>query len=181
MNQSLAVHTTASCFDVSELTALPRVDVLSFYAGAPADALDYYAAHARGIVIAGTGSGNYSSAWKNKIAELEPHGIPVVRASRIGHGIVSRDPHFEALRTAFPLIRRHRKRPGFCYPCPHGYKFRTTRSNKSSGNTNRNSVRPVCTAVHRQLMNLSNSALTVSLIFTFGSRIILPRATTIRT
>ena len=32
MNQSLAVHTTASCFDVSELTALPRVDVLSFYA-----------------------------------------------------------------------------------------------------------------------------------------------------
>ena len=102
MNQSLAVHTTASCFDVSELTALPRVDVLSFYAGAPADALDYYAAHARGIVIAGTGSGNYSSAWKNKIAELEPHGIPVVRASRIGHGIVSRDPHFEASANCIP-------------------------------------------------------------------------------
>lgn len=102
MNESLAIHTTASCFDVSRLDRLPRVDILFFYAGAPADALDYHASKAQGLVIAGTGSGNYSPEWKNKISELAARRIPVVRASRIGHGIVSRDIHFEGSENCFP-------------------------------------------------------------------------------
>lgn len=102
LNASLAVHTTASCFDVSGLTELPRVDILYFYAGAPADALDFYASRAQGLVIAGTGSGNYSSQWKEKIRQLASKQIPVVRSSRISHGIVSRDPHFEASENCLP-------------------------------------------------------------------------------
>lgn len=102
LNESLAIHTTASCFDVSGLKQLPRVDILSFYAGAPADALDFYASKVQGLVISGTGSGNYSVAWKEKICELADRHIPVVRASRIGHGIVSRDPYFESSENCFP-------------------------------------------------------------------------------
>lgn len=102
LNASLAVHTTASCFDVSGLTELPRVDILYFYAGAPADALDFYASRARGLVIAGTGSGNYSPQWVEKIRQLSRLCIPVIRSSRIGHGIVSRDPHFEGSDNCIP-------------------------------------------------------------------------------
>ena len=102
LNASLAVHTTASRFDVSGLTELPRVDILYFYAGAPADALDFYASRARGLVIAGTGSGNYSPQWVEKIRQLSRLCIPVVRSSRIGHGIVSRDPHFEGSDNCIP-------------------------------------------------------------------------------
>ncbi len=104
LNSSLAVHTTASCFDVSSLTELPRVDILYFYAGAPEDALDFYASRAQGLVIAGTGSGNYSSRWVKKIRELSARRLPVVRASRIGHGIVSRDPHFEDSDNCIPAF-----------------------------------------------------------------------------
>lgn len=48
-------------------------------------------AGARGIVIAGAGSGCYSKAWNGAIVAMGDNGIPVVRCSRIGAGMITHD------------------------------------------------------------------------------------------
>ncbi len=84
---SLKRHTAQSEFDVSELDSLPRVEVVSSYAGATA--LFIHAAvqaGARGIVIAGVGNGNMSAEMLNAAASAREQGVAIVRSSRIMRG-----------------------------------------------------------------------------------------------
>ena len=66
-----------------------------YYVGADARILDFMAQNHRGIVIIGSGRGNYNKAWLEKIESLSAKGIVFVRASRVQQGIVIEDEYFD--------------------------------------------------------------------------------------
>lgn len=86
-------------FDLTDVSALPRVDIIYYYTDAPSDILDYHAAVSKGLVICGTGAGNYSQAWIDKISMLP---IPVVRASRVMNGMITKTSHFDPSPNTIP-------------------------------------------------------------------------------
>ena len=90
-NSSTKLHTTKSEFNIENITSLPKVDILMFYIDAEKDLLDYVSKNCKGIVLAGAGSGGSSSAWDNDISKIVESGIPVVRSSRIGNGLITYD------------------------------------------------------------------------------------------
>ena len=85
--QSVKRHTTNSEFDVRHLTELPRVEIILSYSNATdlfvRAAVD---AGVQGIVTAGVGNGNMTTAMQNALAEAAQNGVAVVRSSRIGTG-----------------------------------------------------------------------------------------------
>src|SRR5215467_147390 len=85
-------HTTASEFDVRNVTALPRVDILYAYADMAPDLIDASVANgAKGIVIAGVGNGNMNKASLEAAAQAAKQGVVVVRSSRVVTGSVGRN------------------------------------------------------------------------------------------
>jgi L-asparaginase len=85
-------HTTASDFDVSGVTKLPRVDVIFGDADMSPDLIDASASMgAKGIVIAGVGNGNMNKASLDAAARASKKGIIVVRSSRVPTGSVGRN------------------------------------------------------------------------------------------
>lgn len=94
------IHTTQSIFAYEKFAELPRVDIVPYYAGASADLLDH--TNAKGIVVMGTGSGNFSQEWIRKIAELYKKGIFFVRSSRVIDGIVFGDDVFDPNHIMIP-------------------------------------------------------------------------------
>lgn len=95
-------HTVNSEFSVHNGMAFPEVNVAYFSMGAEIGVLDYFAGSSQGVVIAGTGSGNFSNQWAVKIAELARKGIPVVRASRIGNGIITQNSLMDVSGNSIP-------------------------------------------------------------------------------
>lgn len=94
-NSSVKCHTTKTEFDISQLTELPKVAVAYFTVDADPEILDYYKESGiEGIVIAGAGAGCYSKQWNNKISKLASTGIPIIRCSRIGSGVITQDDYF---------------------------------------------------------------------------------------
>ena len=91
-NTTSKAHTTATEFDVAAVDALPEVAIAYFAIDADPGVLDYFAeSGAGGIVIAGAGSGCYSKAWNERVCALSGRGLPVVRSSRIGAGMITHD------------------------------------------------------------------------------------------
>jgi len=85
-------HTTKSEFDISNVTALPRVDVIMAYADMSPGLINAsVAGGAKGIVIAGVGNGNMNKASVDAAAAAAKKGIKVVRSSRVPTGIVGRN------------------------------------------------------------------------------------------
>jgi L-asparaginase len=85
-------HTTQSEFDISQVSAVPRVDVLFAAIDMPPDLIDASAASgARGIVIAGVGNGNMNKAGIDAAARAVKKGVVVVRSSRVATGLVGRN------------------------------------------------------------------------------------------
>ena len=85
-------HTTASEFDVANVTRLPRVDIVFACADMPADLIDASANNgAKGIVIAGVGNGNMNKASLEAAAKVAKKGVVVVRSSRVATGSVGRN------------------------------------------------------------------------------------------
>lgn len=95
-------HTSNSIFCGKLGNTLPRVGIAYYYGGACVDLLDALASRCKGIVIAGSGSGNYSKEWMEKVEELDRKGIIIVRSSRVGHGIVFDSPVFDPDRITIP-------------------------------------------------------------------------------
>ncbi len=83
-------HTAASEFDVTRITALPRVDVFLAYQGAAGDliraAVDLGAS---GIVMASAGAGATSGTQDEGLAYARARGVPVVVTTRAGSGRIS--------------------------------------------------------------------------------------------
>ena len=94
-SRSFKIHTFQSGFSQNKLESLPEVAIAYFYAGASSQILYDMAMNHQGIVIVGSGNGNYSQEWLKAINELSLKGIVFVRASRVSHGIVFDDEIFD--------------------------------------------------------------------------------------
>ena len=91
-NMPTTRYTTKSEFSLDGLDALPRVDILLSYANADGALVRAaVAAGAKGIVLAGVGDGNGTKDLVDALAEAVKKGVIVVRASRVGSGIVRRN------------------------------------------------------------------------------------------
>jgi len=97
-SKTFKLHTLSSRFAKEPLKALPQVAIAYFYGGASAQILYDMARFHQGIVIAGSGNGNYSEAWLKAINDLSNQGIVFVRASRVSHGIVFDDVIFDPMQ-----------------------------------------------------------------------------------
>ena len=85
-------HTLNSEFDVSNVTSLPRVDILYAYADMSPDLIDASVANgAKGIVIAGVGNGNMNKGSLEAAEQASKKGVVVVRSSRVATGAVGRN------------------------------------------------------------------------------------------
>jgi L-asparaginase len=85
-------HTTESEFPVDGVAALPRVDILYAHANMPPDLVAASVERgARGLVVAGMGNGNVTSAAAEALAAAAARGIVVVRSTRVVSGDVGRN------------------------------------------------------------------------------------------
>ena len=77
---------------VPERGAWPWVEILTSHAGARSETLQtWLSSSVQGLVIAGTGLGGFHSAWFSGLKTASKKGIAMVRCSRTGAGLVSRD------------------------------------------------------------------------------------------
>ena len=85
-------HTTQSEFDITNVTQLPRVDVIFASLDSSPDLIDCAVTNgAKGIVIAGVGNGNMNKASVHAAANAVKKGVVVVRSSRVPTGTVGRN------------------------------------------------------------------------------------------
>jgi L-asparaginase len=82
----------ASEFSIDGLSALPRVDIVYAHANMSPDLIDAAVANgAKGIVVAGVGDGNMTSAALDALKRAIAKGVVVVRSSRLPTGRVLRN------------------------------------------------------------------------------------------
>src|SRR5882762_2550410 len=85
-------HTSQSEFDISNVTKLPRVDIVFADEDMEPDLIDASVnAGAKGIVIAGVGNGNMNKVSVEAAARAVKKGVVVVRSSRVATGMVDRN------------------------------------------------------------------------------------------
>jgi L-asparaginase type II len=90
--QSTRKHTLETEFDIAALSSLPQVDIVYGYANMGPVALDaFVAAGSRGIIHAGVGDGSLASKVVPALKAARQKGVIVVRASRVGQGILARN------------------------------------------------------------------------------------------
>lgn len=83
-------HTVDSEFDVFAIDALPRVDVLLTYQGAPGDLIQAAVdAGARGVVLATAGAGALSGTQGAGLAYAASKNVPAVITTRTGSGRIA--------------------------------------------------------------------------------------------
>ena len=86
-NSPVWKHTAASEFDISNVSKLPRVDIVFACADMSPDLIDASANNgAKGIVIAGVGNGNMNKASLEAAAKAAKRGVIVIRSSRVAMG-----------------------------------------------------------------------------------------------
>ncbi|HSI02631.1 MAG TPA: asparaginase [Reyranella sp.] len=84
-------HMPDTEFDVTDLKALPRVDIIYAYAGSDGTAVKaFVAAGAKGIVSAGFAPGSPPPADLEALAAAVKQGVTVVQSSRAGSGRIYR-------------------------------------------------------------------------------------------
>ena len=81
-------RTAENSFDVSGITALPKVSVVYFSVDADPLLLQFAAEHSEGIVIAGAGAGEFSRVYQQIIQKLT---VPVIISSRINNGVITKE------------------------------------------------------------------------------------------
>lgn len=82
-------HTAQSEFDVAAIMALPRVDVILTYQGAPGDLIKAAVDNgAKGVVIAGAGTGATSGTQGEGISYAMEKGAFIVSTTRTGSGSI---------------------------------------------------------------------------------------------
>lgn len=95
-SKTFKTHTYQSLFSKNLPDKLPRVAIAYFYAGADASLLDYLSEENEGIILAGSGNGNYSKKWMERINDIaEKKKTIFIRASRVPLGIVFNDHVFD--------------------------------------------------------------------------------------
>jgi L-asparaginase type II len=90
--QMLRKHTVDTEFDIARLESLPQVDIAYAYANVGPVAVEaLVAAGAKGLVHAGVGNGSLPAKVKPALQAARAKGVLIVRASRVGQGIVARN------------------------------------------------------------------------------------------
>ncbi|NHZ82588.1 type II asparaginase [Massilia sp. CCM 8695] len=90
--QQMRKHTSETEFDIGALQVLPQVDIVYGYANVGPVAVDaFMAAGAKGIIHAGVGDGSLANKVKPALVAAHAKGAVVVRASRVGQGILARN------------------------------------------------------------------------------------------
>ncbi len=85
-------HTVDTEFDISKLDALPQVDIVYGYANMGPAALNaVVASGAKGVIHAGVGDGSLAGKVVPALKAARKQGVLIVRASRVGQGIVARN------------------------------------------------------------------------------------------
>ncbi|MFL6660161.1 MAG: type II asparaginase [Massilia sp.] len=85
-------HTVDTEFDVSKLQSLPAVDIVYGYANVGPTAVEaFMAAGDKGIIHAGVGDGSLAAKVVPALKAARAKGAIVVRASRVGQGILARN------------------------------------------------------------------------------------------
>jgi L-asparaginase len=80
-------------FDLQGLTELPKVSLLAVHQDMGCELIDAaVASGARGLVLEALGNGTLPRAVRQRVAELDAAGLPVVRCTRTGNGYVSDKP-----------------------------------------------------------------------------------------
>jgi L-asparaginase len=88
--QTLNKHGGSAAFDISKMDSLPSVEIVYAYAGASNAAINAFINNnASGIVIAGTGNGDFDKAILESVESAVKKGIMVVRSSRVVSGKVT--------------------------------------------------------------------------------------------
>lgn len=101
-SRTFKIHTLASRFSKEKFTTLPNVAIAYFYAGATENILYDLAKTNKGIIIVGSGNGNYNDMWLKAINDLSRQGKVFVRASRVSQGIVFSDSVFDPYQFCIP-------------------------------------------------------------------------------
>ena len=95
-------HTTQSEFDISQVTTIPRVDVIFVGMDMSAEPINAaVASGAKGIVLAGVGNGNMNKASVDAAAAAVKKGVVVVRSSRVATGTVGRNVELDDDKLGF--------------------------------------------------------------------------------
>lgn len=90
--QSMRKHTYKSEFDITKVEKLPKVDIIYEYINCNSDLAEAAVAQgANGIVVAALGHGNIHKDMIPGLARISQKGVPIVRSSRVGNGIVSKN------------------------------------------------------------------------------------------
>ncbi|HEV7815333.1 MAG TPA: type II asparaginase [Janthinobacterium sp.] len=90
--QSTRKNTADTEFDISNVQALPQVDIVYGYANMSPVALDaFVAAGAKGVIHAGVGDGSLATRVVPALKAARQKGVVIVRASRVGQGILARN------------------------------------------------------------------------------------------
>ena len=98
-------HTVDSEFDITDVTTLPRVDVVITYQGAPGDLIKAAVDNgAKGIVVATAGAGAMSGTQGQGVQYALEKGVFVVMTTRTGSGRIAARPRLAtpAATTAAP-------------------------------------------------------------------------------
>jgi len=91
-HQPIRKHTLDTEFDITNLTTLPQVDIAYGYANmGPVVVEALTAAGAQGIIHAGVGDGSLAAKVIPALKAARAKGIIIVRASRVGQGILARN------------------------------------------------------------------------------------------
>ncbi len=103
LNEPHKKHTYQTEFSSLQITTFPKVGI--FYAHTDADPalLEWMMEQYDGIVIAGTGAGNYSQAIQKVIQKNE--GVYIVRSSRLLEGAVFDSKVFDPLQKTIPAFK----------------------------------------------------------------------------
>ncbi|MDQ2821917.1 MAG: type II asparaginase [Pseudomonadota bacterium] len=90
--QPIRKHTVDTEFDISDLKTLPQVDIAYGYANVGPVVVDaLVAAGAKGLVHAGVGDGSLAAKVLPSLKGARAKGVVIVRASRVGQGILARN------------------------------------------------------------------------------------------
>jgi L-asparaginase type II len=91
-HQPVRKHTLDTEFDISALTTLPQVDIAYGYANVgPVVVEALTAAGAKGLIHAGVGDGSLAAKVLPALKAARAKGVVIVRASRVGQGILARN------------------------------------------------------------------------------------------
>ncbi|MCF0258601.1 MAG: L-asparaginase, partial [Erysipelotrichaceae bacterium] len=97
-------HTAKSEFSVLDLSDIPAVEIFHVHQSADPKLLQYMLDHYDGVVLAGTGSGNYPKSVQDVIENYDGP-CAVVRSSRLLEGAVYPSEVFDPKNKTIPAFR----------------------------------------------------------------------------